>query len=105
MSKNEISVIKIRKSCHEVSAILKALSHPMRLLILSHLINGPKTVSDIVSMCEISQSQVSQFLIRMKHEGLIFSRREKQFQVYELADERLRRLVKTIQNEYCEKRC
>ena len=96
-----ISIPKIKKSCEEVCLILKALSHPQRLLILGHLLQGPKTVSQLVDLCEASQSQMSQFLTRMKLEGLINSEKEGKFQHYQIADRRLIRLMKTIQSEYC----
>lgn len=96
-----VSISKIQKACGEVCLILKALSHPQRLMILGHLLNGPKTVSDLVELCEISQSQMSQFLNRMKTEGLIESHRDGKFQYYKVADQRLVRLMKTIQAEYC----
>lgn len=101
MSAN-ISIKKITKSCEEVSQILKALSHPQRLIILGHLLNGEKTVSELVDASEVSQSQISQFLIRMKYEGLITCRREGRYQYYAVADVRLIQLMKAIQAAYCE---
>lgn len=97
----ELSVKKIKKSCEEVAQILKAMSHPQRLLVLGHLLNGEKTVSDLEAVCDVSQSQLSQFLSRMKLEGLIDSRREGRYQYYFVADERLIHLMQTIQSEYC----
>ena len=96
-----VSIQKFKSSCEEVSLILKALSHPQRLLIMGHLLEGPKTVGDLVAVCEISQSQMSQFLTRMKFEGLIVSEKDGKYQIYSLADKRLIRLMKTIQTEYC----
>jgi DNA-binding transcriptional ArsR family regulator len=96
-----VSIRKITKSCEKVCLILKSLSHPQRLLILGHLLEGPKTVSDLVDLCDTSQSQMSQFLIRMKFDGLIRSEKDGKYQVYSLADKRLGRLMKTIQAEYC----
>lgn len=97
-----LSVQKIKKSCVEVSQILKALAHPQRLMILGVLMQGPKTVSEIVEFCEASQSQVSHFLMRMKLEGLVRAERDGRFVQYSVADKRLVHLMKVIQNEYCE---
>ena len=96
------SVRRIEKSCVLVSRILKALSHPQRLLIMGHLLGGEKTVSQLVDLCDLSQSQMSQFLTRMKSEGLVDCRREGKFQYYQVADERLLHLMKAIQFQYCE---
>lgn len=97
---NSLSINKIKKSCSEVCLILKALSHPQRLLILGHLLNSPKTVSELVEVTELSQSQMSQFLTRMKFEGLITSERQGKFQIYSISDKRLFRLMQTLQDEY-----
>ena len=74
-SKGIISVSKMKKTCEDVCQILKSLSHPQRLMILGYLLNQPRTVSQLVELTEISQSQVSQFLTRLKYEGLIQSER------------------------------
>lgn len=97
----QVSVVKIKRSCEAVCQILKALSHPQRLLILGHLLRGPKTVGDLLNLCDISQSQMSQFLTRMKVEGLIKSERSGKYSVYSLADKRLVNMMQTIQSEYC----
>jgi len=96
-----VSVSKIRKSCEEVCSILRALSHPQRLLVMGYLLQGPKTVSELVELCGISQSQMSQFLVRMKIEGLIQSEKQGRFSVYSVRDERLLSLMKSIQAHYC----
>lgn len=97
-----LSIPKIKKSCEEVCLVLKALSHPQRLLVLVHLLKGPKTVSDLVELCGSSQPLMSQFLTRMKYEGLVSSEKNGKYQVYSIADKRLVHLLKIIQTEYCD---
>lgn len=82
--------------------MLKALAHPQRLLIMGNLLQGPKTVTELVEMCEASQSQISHFLMRMKLEGLVKASREGKFVYYSVADKRLIKLMKIIQLEYCD---
>lgn len=91
----------MKRSCDEVSTLLKSLSHPDRLMILGYLLEGPKTVSELVSLCSTSQSLMSQFLRRMTMEGLVKVERKGKFRVYSVADRRLNRLLKVIQAEYC----
>lgn len=98
---SEVTLKKIKRSCEEVALILKAMSHPQRLLILGHLLTGEKTVGELEAICDISQSQLSQFLSRMKLEGLLDSRKEGRYQYYFVADDRLKHLMNTIQQEYC----
>lgn len=99
--KDTNKIKKMKSSCEEVCQILKALSHPRRLLVMGYLLEGPKTVGDLVNLCGAAQSQMSQFLTRMKFEGLVNSEKQGKYQVYSLADQRLVQLIETIQKEYC----
>lgn len=85
----------------EVAGILKTLGHPKRLLLLCSLSEGEKAVSEIEQICEISQSQVSQFLKRMESEDLVLSRREGNFVYYSIKDERIEQLIKSLANIFC----
>lgn len=97
----KFSIELVEPECQAVAAMLKELSHPLRLMILSHLLDGSKNVSDLVNLCKTSQSQISQFLTRMRLAGLIKAEKRGKFQMYSVADERLFHLMQTIQNEYC----
>jgi len=99
--KLKISTNKLEKSCDEVSLLLKALAHPRRLLIMGHLVGGEKTVSQLQDLCGISQSQLSQFLARMRLEELVACERRGRFQYYAPADDRIVELMRAIQRIYC----
>lgn len=96
-----ISIKKITKSCNDVSSLLKAMAHPQRLIILSHLVKGEKTVSELVENCDLAQSRISQFLIRMKMDGLLECERVGKYQYYKIADQRLIELILVLQDSYC----
>jgi DNA-binding transcriptional ArsR family regulator len=89
------------KSCDLVSQVMRSLSHPVRLKILCQLLEGEKTVNELVEFCQISQSAMSQFLGRMKDEGLIVSRREGHFMYYRVEDAKLVRLLRSVKEIYC----
>lgn len=101
LSQTVFSIPKMKKSCGEVSQVLKALAHPQRLLILGHLILGPKSVNELVDLCEVSQPLVSQFLSRMRYEGLIASEKQGKQHIYSVSDPRIIEIMKTIQSQYC----
>lgn len=101
MPAKKISVAKIESGCERVSALLRAVSHPGRLLIMGHLIEGEKTVSELQSLCGISQSQLSQFLNRMKLEGLVACKKQGRYCYYGAADQRIIKLIKAIYSIYC----
>ena len=90
----------ILKQCEAVSEILKSLSHPVRLKVLCQLLEGEKSVTELIDFCEISQSNMSQFLKRMKNEGMISSRRERNKIFYQVADPRMIKLMKALKDIY-----
>jgi DNA-binding transcriptional ArsR family regulator len=87
--------------CDEVSALLKSLSHPVRLKVLCQVMEADRTVNELTDFCEISQSAMSQFLNRMKAEGLLTSRKHGTFVYHGLADAKLKKLLKAIKDIYC----
>ena len=91
---------RLENNCDEVCALLKALSHPGRLLILGHLVAGEKTVTELQEMCGISQSQLSQFLARMRFEGLVRGERRGRSIFYSTGDDRVAWLIRAIQALY-----
>lgn len=93
---------KMQGKCHEVSSMMKAIAHPQRLMILCHLTEGEKNVGEMLERCEISQSQMSQFLNRMHREKLLKVRKEGQFSYYSIADKNLIKLIQSMQKIFCE---
>ncbi len=93
---------EMKKKCGEVAGVLKALAHPQRLIILCHLAEGEKTVTELEQVCEASQSSVSQFLNRMRLEGLIDSDKRGQFVFYKIHDPQLKQLIKSLYKIFCQ---
>jgi DNA-binding transcriptional ArsR family regulator len=89
------------EKCVEASSLLKHFAHPQRLLILCFLSDGEKQVSDIQEAVGLSQSQTSQFLKRMQHEGLLALRREKNYSFYSIANTQVVKLLKSMQKIFC----
>lgn len=99
--KSKLSTHRLEAHCEQVASLLKSLSHPGRLLVMGHLVGGEKTVTELQERCGLSQSQLSQFLSRMKLEGLIRCERRGRFQFYSAGDERIIGLIQAIQKIYC----
>lgn len=59
---------QLELKAERVAEVLKLIGHPKRLLILCQLAVDPKTVGELEKACAISQSQLSQFLSKMKSE-------------------------------------
>lgn len=88
---------QIKEHCPYVIGILKAIAHPQRLMIMCYLLDGEKNVSELQEVCEISQSQISQFLNRMQRENILKVRKQGQFSYYSIANKSLVRLIVSLQ--------
>ena len=55
----------------DASNFLKAISHEGRLMILCHLANGEKSVTELEELLSARQAAVSQQLSRLRMEGLV----------------------------------
>jgi DNA-binding transcriptional ArsR family regulator len=97
----ESDLLKLSDRCEEVSRVLKALSHPVRLKTLCALVDAEKTVNELVDFGGISQSAMSQFLSRLKEEGAVTCRREGTFVYYTLSDPKLKRLIGSLKEIFC----
>jgi DNA-binding transcriptional ArsR family regulator len=87
----------LASQCEPVAGILKTIAHPMRLKMLCILAEGEKSVSEIEQYCGASQSLVSQYLGKMKAEGLLSSRRSGQQVLYKIDSLDLLKLMKAMQ--------
>jgi DNA-binding transcriptional ArsR family regulator len=85
----------------EVAGLLKLMSHPKRFLILCKLREWAQTVWDLEKYCTIGQSQLSQFLVKMRDEGILSSEKNGQFVSYSIADPRILTLVNSLQQIFC----
>lgn len=90
-----------KEKCNEVAAVLKQLAHPQRLNILCQLALGSKNVSELEKASGASQSSVSQFLSRMKSDGLVDCRRENRSVYYFIKDARIAELLNSLYCIYC----
>lgn len=80
---------------------LKSLSHPTRLVILCRLAEGPANVGDLEAMLDIPQTAVSKQLARLREEEMVNCTREGRSMIYSLKDERVRRIVRALYDEFC----
>ena len=71
------------------AAFLKALSHEGRLMILCHLSDGEKSVTELERLIGQRQAAVSQQLGRLRLEGLVSTRREGKAIFYSVRDPRV----------------
>lgn len=85
----------------KIAKILKLVAHPMRLIILCKLLQWPKTVSEIEQACGITQSQISQFLGKMKSEWLLSSQKDWLYVTYSIDNDEIKQLLGSLSTIYC----
>lgn len=79
-----------------VLAITQALSDPLRLVVLHHLMGGPATVSELMVVTKAEQSRLSNHLAVMRERSLVRATRQGRQVVYELRDVAVGRLVESL---------
>lgn len=86
----------------EAAAFLKALAHEGRMMILCHLANGEKTVTELEQLLDQRQAAVSQQLARLRAERLVACRPDGKARYYSLADPRAAEVVKLMYRLFCD---
>jgi len=87
----------------EATRLLRAVAHELRLAILCHLGERPKTVSELIALTGASQSNLSQHLAKMRMMGLVRCERRSQQMVYHLADPAFAQIIAALKSIYCER--
>jgi DNA-binding transcriptional ArsR family regulator len=95
-------VLRMAGQAKTAAALMKALSHAQRLMILCHLSEGPKSVSEIEERLGARQAAVSQHLARLRQDGLVSTARDGKSIVYDIANPHARQLIETLYRLYCE---
>jgi len=84
-----------------IAALLKSISHPIRLKILCLLQDGEMTVSDLRQAVRTTNANVSQHLTILRHQGIIDFRKDANFIYNRIEDERIVQLVQKLQQLFC----
>jgi DNA-binding transcriptional ArsR family regulator len=101
----KMSDIKLNLLCaraSEVAAMLKLVANAQRLVLLCRLREGEASVGELVSLCGLSQSSVSQHLAKMREGGILQTRRDAQTIFYRLADPHVEALMEFMCDRFGE---
>lgn len=85
----------------EAAALLKALAHEARLMVLCQLLEGEHSAGALLENAGLSQSALSQHLAKLRDEGLVATRREAQTIFYRIADPKVERVLDALAAIYC----
>ena len=92
---------KMQQSAKSATDLLKLLGHPDRLMVLCQLKTGEQSVGELSKNLGIKQSPLSQHLARMRHEGVVESRREAQTVYYSISGDKVTKVVGILYDLYC----
>lgn len=82
-------------------AFLKVLGHEGRLEILCYLIDGERSVSELITATGASQPAVSQQLMRLRAEGLVTTERRGKSVLYSIARPEIVNVVSSLRDAFC----
>lgn len=91
----------LRESAEKCCALLKALAHEDRLLLLCQLVEGERNVGELEALVGVHQPSLSQHLGVLREEGLVETRREGKYIYYRLAGNEVVQVMQTLSSLYC----
>lgn len=83
----------------EWAEFLKALAHPIRLKIISVLIEGKQCVKNLSDLLHTSQPNVSQHLSVLRNKGIVGCKRDGSIVCYYIKDERVVKIYNILSKE------
>lgn len=98
---SKMNLAELQTRAQHASALLKAMSNPVRLLVLCQLAEGEKSVGELEQVVDVSQSALSQHLALLRNRGLVKFRREGQTLYYSLAGAEAAALLAALYQIYC----
>jgi DNA-binding transcriptional ArsR family regulator len=99
--KADLNISELGVNAGEASAFLKALSHPMRLLVLCNLMEGEVTSGELAERLDVSHPNLSQHLSKLKAEKLVATRRTATTIYYRIADPRINEIISVLYEMFC----
>tara|TARA_R110002096_G_scaffold7102_10_gene31534 strand:+ start:2004 stop:2333 length:330 start_codon:yes stop_codon:yes gene_type:complete len=91
------------ENAQNAANFLKTMAHQGRLMILCHLVDGEKTVTELENLLSLRQASISQQLARLRAEGFVTNRREGKTIFYSMKDDKALKLINLLYNEFCKK--
>ena len=90
-----------REKAEEATAFLKTLANENRLMVLCHLAQGEKSVTELENLLGIRQPNLSQQLARLRAEGLVTTRRDAKSIYYSLNSAEVALVVQLLYRLFC----
>ena len=92
---------QVQDDVEMASRSLKAMSHPLRLMILCKLGEDEFSVQDIVDNVGTSQSNISQHLAILRDKGILSARKSANKVFYKVSDVKTLKLIEMMREVFC----
>ncbi len=80
----------------EVARVFAALAEVSRLRILQELMDGPRSVGELVELTGLKQGNVSRHLSLLHREGLVGRKKDGTFSIYHIEDPKIPELCRLM---------
>lgn len=90
-----------KDKAEEATAFLKTLANENRLMVLCHLAQGEKSVTELETLLGIRQPNLSQQLARLRAEGLVKTRRDAKSVYYSLDSAEVALMMQLLYRIFC----
>ena len=94
-------LVELHDMAAQACELLKVMANEWRLIILCQLSEGEKTVSELQSMLDLSQSALSQHLAVLRREKVVRARKQGQSVYYSLHGEQASKVMETLHDMFC----
>jgi DNA-binding transcriptional ArsR family regulator len=99
----DMNMAELQSRALRAAELLKAMSNPVRLMVLCQLAEGEKSVGELEKIADVSQSALSQHLALLRQRGLVSARRAGQSIFYSLDGPEAPALLAALYEVYCSK--
>lgn len=101
MPSTPLSTALMQQRAGEAAALLKSLGHPDRLMLLCHLTEGERCVTELGALAGVAQPSLSQQLGVLRAEGLVTTRRDGKRVRYRCASPAALTVLQALYGLYC----
>ena len=98
---NESQNIKLAENAKQAEQFLKLLANQYRLQILCSLVAGERSVGELESLLNLSQSALSQHLAKLRESEVVATEKKGQMVYYRLASIEANAILSTLYLIYC----
>ena len=97
-----MNMSEMNRAASQAAALMRALSHESRLMMLCMLVEGERSVSELAAITGLNQAAVSQQLAALREQDFVTSRREGRRRLYRHCDPNARAVVMRLYELYCQ---